>query len=133
MGLLPPKYNQAGRSRSRGKKSAKLKQAEKEHEKFLKSMGIDPTKKPKLNGAVELPNSGIERPAKSINTSDAIPSSGIAKDDVAMMRHKGIESDETIKAIEDRSKRIAPAYNKGPLQYVSDLNDLKTNQRRPSE
>jgi hypothetical protein len=35
------------------------------------------------------------------------------------------ESAATVKAIEDKAKRIAPAFNKGAVQYITDGTDAK--------
>jgi len=35
------------------------------------------------------------------------------------------ESAATVKAIEDKAKRLAPAFNKGAVQYITDETDAK--------
>ena len=35
------------------------------------------------------------------------------------------ERPETIKAIEEKAKRVAPAYNKGATQYITDGTEAK--------
>lgn len=36
------------------------------------------------------------------------------------------ESVATIKAIEEKKKRLAPSFNKGPVQYITDGADVET-------
>ena len=63
-----------------------------------------------------------ERKSKSAPTSDRIP--GPAPADDFMHAHKwkrGVREDEaTVKEIRRKASKIAPAYNKGALQYLPD-------------
>ena len=66
-----------------------------------------------------------ERKSKPAPTSDHIP--GPAPADDFMHAHKwkrGIREDvATVKEIRRKASKIAPAYNKGALQYLPDEND----------
>ena len=66
-----------------------------------------------------------ERKSKSAPTSDRIP--GPAPADDFMHAHKwkrGVREDEaTVKEIRRKASKIAPAYNKGALQYLPDEKD----------
>lgn len=70
--------------KSKVKKKPGWQKAQAEHNAFLKSMGIDPDKKPsKQKGAPlnETPKSPVSNSkAKPIPTSDVIPGSGVAKE-----------------------------------------------------
>jgi len=63
-----------------------------------------------------------ERKPKTAPTSDRIPGSAPATN--LMHDHKwkrgAEESGATVKEIRRKASRIAPAYNKGPLQYLPD-------------
>jgi hypothetical protein len=60
--------------------------------------------------------------------SNTIPGGVAAKRD-KLTDHKwkrgAEESAATVKAIEEKSKRIAPAFNKGAVQYITDETDAK--------
>ena len=66
-----------------------------------------------------------ERRSKIPPTSDRIPASAPADD--FMYAHKwkrGVREDEaTVKEIRRKASKIAPAYNKGALQYLPDEKD----------
>jgi hypothetical protein len=59
--------------------------------------------------------------------SNTIPGYGFKRsvDDWKWKRDRG-ESVETIKEIERKKTRVAPAYNKGATQYITDGADIKT-------
>jgi len=90
-----------------------------------KRLGIGPAKP--LRGAKPSPlvAKSWERKSKSAPTSDRIP--GPAPADDFMHAHKwkrGVREDEaTVKEIRRKASKIAPAYNKGALQYLPDEKD----------
>lgn len=58
MAMLPPKYNHLGRSNQKLRNPPQTKEllaAKAEHDRFLRSMGIDLKRRPRLKGAVESP------------------------------------------------------------------------------
>jgi hypothetical protein len=61
-------------------------------------------------------------------TSGSIPTGGGFVKSVEDYRWKrGVtESEATIKAIQDKKRRIAPLYSKGAAQYITDGEDLNT-------
>ena len=93
------------------------------HEKWLKKMGLLPhqikEKRTKLGKVkVSLPNLKTE---ENYPLSNNIAGNGF-KTDIITNLHK--ESPETQKAILDKASRIAPLFNKGPCQFITDGTDL---------
>lgn len=114
---------------------AKISKAERiriEHEAFLRSHGIDPSKRPRVKPTTQSPlvAAGAKRTVKLIEPSSNVPGNG-TRADLQMRAERGQESKETVDAINALKSRVAPAYNKGPLMLVSNPEDLKTNMRRP--
>jgi hypothetical protein len=70
----------------------------------------------------------LEVESNAAPMSNTIPGGIAAKRD-KLTDHKwkrgAEESAATVKAIEDKAKRIAPAYNKGAVQYITDETDAK--------
>lgn len=89
--------------------------AQKAHDKFLRKVGVDPTKKPKLRGAVSNPlhASAGKRDVHLVPTSDSIPGNGVAR-----------------KANPDCALPVAQVYHKGPLMVVTDMKSLDGSKRR---
>lgn len=87
-----------------------------------KRLGIGPARP--LSGAKPSPLEARswERKAKLPPTSDRIPGSAPATDFMHAHRwKKGIkENPSTVKEIRRKASKIAPAYNKGALQYLPD-------------
>jgi hypothetical protein len=85
-----------------------------------------------LKGAIPSPlaASSRERRAKPAPTSDRIPGSAPAADLLHAHKWKrGVkETEATAKEMQRKAARIAPAYNKGALQYLPDEN----NDQRPT-
>lgn len=82
MGLVRGMTTTNTRKRKAKKKTASQIQAEKDHEQFLKKMGVGKTKLPtnaqgKRTGICDIPDYSVERV-----TSDCIPASGPAKERV---------------------------------------------------
>jgi hypothetical protein len=91
-------------------------------QKTKKRFGIETAKA--LQGAKESPlvAKGCKRKPKTAPTSDRIPGSAASPD--FMHAHKwkrgATETEATIKEIRRKASKIAPAYNKGALQYLPD-------------
>ncbi len=86
------------------------------HEKFLRKHGIDPSRKPRLRGAVASPlDVKPERQAPTVPTSDRIPGAGPQdRRPQKPKTHFG----------------IAQVYHKGPLMVVTNFADLEGSKRR---
>jgi len=86
------------------------------HDKFLRGLGIDPTSKPLLRGAVVNPLDASSRSAPSeprVPLSNDIPGSGTAR---KPMPHCNLP--------------VAQTYHKGPLMVVTDMQQLEGSKRR---
>jgi hypothetical protein len=87
-----------------------------------KRLGVGPVKS--LSGAKPSPleAKSWERKAKLPPTSDRIPGPAPATDFMHAHRwKKGVrENVDTVKEIRRKASKIAPAYNKGALQYLPD-------------
>jgi hypothetical protein len=94
--------------------SKKLLAAKAAHDKFLRSHGIDPDRKPTLRGVVknDLVVTGNNRVTAMPPTSDKIPASGPVR--------KTFVCDLP----------IAQVYHKGPLMVVTDMKTLDGSKRR---
>jgi hypothetical protein len=109
------------RSEYRKKQEAK-EQASRTLRQTKKRLGVRPAKP--LRGAKPSPLVARtwERKPKSAPTSDRIPGPAPAKD--FMHAHKwkrgATETEATVKEIRRKASKIAPAYNKGALQYLPD-------------
>lgn len=100
------------------KPSIKQLRSREEHMKYLASMGYTPGMK--IERTAELPKYEYRRV-----TSDSIPGGGGFKKSVEDYKWKKDreESASTIKEIEHKKSRLAPAFNKGAVQYVTDGTD----------
>ena len=109
------------RSDYRKKQEAK-ERAAKALQETKKRLGIKPARP--LQGAKESPlvAKGWTRGPRTAPTSDRIPGSAASRD--FMHTHKwkrgATETEATVKEIRRKASRIAPAYNKGALQYLPD-------------
>lgn len=97
------------------KPSIKQLRSKEEHMKYLASLGYTPGMR--IERTVELPKYEYRRV-----TSDRIPGGGGFKRSVEDYKWKKDqeESAATIKEIERKKTRLAPAYSKGAVQYVTD-------------
>lgn len=85
------------------------------HERFMRGMGIDTTKKPLLRGAVVNPlhaESGA-RDEPRVSTSDKVPGNGSAR-----------------RANPVLALPVAQVYHKGPIMVVTDPSTLDGSKRR---
>ena len=119
-------YTNQSSGRKHKSASKKLAQARLEHAGFLLSLGIVPSKRRAKPAPVyNFPDLSVKSVAP---TSDNLYVGGGYKrtiDDYKWRKDQA-ESKETIKAIEQKRKRIAPIYNKGPAAYIVDGEDLTT-------
>lgn len=83
---------------------------------YIRSLGVTklPTLTYRRDETRDIPSLGGGKPGALVNNS--------VMDPMALSR----ESPEVRAAIIAKSKRLAPAYNKGAVQYVSDETDPKT-------
>lgn len=97
------------------KPSIKQLRSKEEHMKYLASLGYTPGMR--IERTAELPKYEYRRV-----TSDRIPGGGGFKRSVEDYKWKKDqeESAATIKEIERKKTRLAPAYSKGAVQYVTD-------------
>jgi hypothetical protein len=106
-------------------KSKKLLEAQAAHRRYLTSLGIS-LKKTKLRGNTA--NwSDLTIQSNAAPLSNTIPGSGakLSLDDYKWKKDMQ-ESPEAIAEAEKKKTRIAPAYNKGPLMYITDNADTKS-------
>jgi hypothetical protein len=94
--------------------SKKMQAALSAHDKFLRSVGFDPSRKVRLGGVIknDLVVSGNNRVTNNIPTSDRIPAHGPTR--------KTFTCDLP----------IAQVYHKGPLMVVTDMKTLEGSKRR---
>lgn len=97
------------------KVSAKLAKARAAHDKFLRSVGVDPSKKPSLSGYVDNPLTAStgKRDTSGVSTSDKIPAGGFRRKENAPC-----------------DLPVAQVYHKGPLMVVTDMSTLNGSKRR---
>lgn len=102
-------------SSPRKKPSIRQLRSKEEHLAYLKSLGYTPGMR--IERTAELPKYSYTRV-----TSDRIPGGGGFKRSVEDYKWKKDkeESAATIKEIERKKSRLAPAYSKGAVQYVTD-------------
>jgi hypothetical protein len=106
-------------------KSKKLLEAQSSHRKFLSSMGVT-SNRTKLKGNIS--NwSDLSVKSNAAPLSNDIPASAakISLDDYKWKKDQQ-ESPEAIAEAERKKTRIAPAYNKGPLMYITEDTDTKS-------
>jgi len=107
------------------KKSKRLQQAQKDHERALRRLGVTGNKPGPVNS---IPNYTVKR-APERPVEDQFPIGMVcAKKDLNDHRWKRdrTETPEAIQATEQKKKRIAPQYNKGGDQYITDQTALET-------
>lgn len=106
-------------------KSKRLLEAQAAHRRFLTSMGVS-LKKSNLRGSVSnMPDLTIQSNAAPL--SNTIPGSGAKRSlDDYKWKKDVQESPEAIAEAEKKKTRIAPAYNKGPVMYITEDADIKS-------
>ena len=111
MGLMHPMYNHIGRSRKKKrKKTASMIVAEKSHNAWLKSMGLD--KKPKR----------VNRTMISVNYHTELP----VEEKKTFIQPDWSPCVKKPERITDKPYTVAIAYNKGAYQVISpkDIKDI---------
>jgi len=84
-------------------------------------MGISSVAKKRVS-PVSFPDLTVDR--KGATLSNAIPSNGFKRSmDDYKWRKDRVESQEAIVEAERKKSRVAPAYNKGPVMYVTDADE----------
>lgn len=108
-------------SKPKPNRSRSYMQAKAEHQKFLASMGISAPKK-RTGNPNNFPDLTVDR--KGAALSNAIPANGFKRsiDDYKWRRDRE-ETQEAIVAAERKKSRVAPAYNKGPIMFVTEADD----------
>jgi hypothetical protein len=112
-------YTNQSSGRKRKSQSKRLAAAKIEHQKFLASVGYHGKLKRKYHS--NMPDLKVENGSSVADVSNAIPANGFKRsvDDWRWKRDR-VESAETVKEIERKKTRVAPAFNKGATMYVSD-------------
>ena len=121
-------YMSTNKSKVKGKKlanTAAKRAADAAHEKWLKERGLHPSQRDlqkafKGKRKIDAPNLKVEENAP---LSNKIEANGIARG-VMVNLHK--EKPEVQAAILEKASRVAPLYNKGGLQLITDGDDLKS-------
>lgn len=134
MHMVHPGLSTLNTGKNRKKLNAKQQRALAEHEAWLRKQGVHPDQlnkqkkqKPKL---LEISSAFSSESAKLSNT---VVSGGFKKtiwdtkwkrtyeDDPLMAERE----DDALRKADARKSRLMPLYNKGPVQYCTDMNTLK--------
>lgn len=125
MAILPIYYNTTNfRKRKARKPTQAMIESQRLTEELLEKVGYY---KPRKSQSKKFSYSlAVESNAAPL--SNTIPGGAAAKRDLRT-EHKWKrdceEKPETIRAIEEKAMRVAPAYNKGAVQYITDQTDAK--------
>lgn len=116
-------------SRKKPVTNKRLLAAQAAHDKFLRGLGLDPSKKPTLHGVVDNPMTASSHVrGKEPKLAHSVPANG-TKRDMLVEIHAGREEEATLR---ERDKYlIGPAYNKGGYTVLSraELGDAKRRDR----
>lgn len=102
----------------------RLARARAEHDKWLEKRGLLPSQIRTRLGKPKLLQPWDVKPMPKPNECNTY-TAGV--NSIWEKIRKGEEKPETVQAIIDKSKRIAPLYNKGAVQYVGDDPDVIRN------
>jgi hypothetical protein len=106
-----------------------LQKATEEHKKFLRSMGIpEKINRKKIDRSYTMEGSYLANYVRAPDVcSNTIVAGGYKRtvDDYKWRRDRG-ETIDTIKEIERKKTKVAPLYNKGSTQYITDGEDPTT-------
>lgn len=106
-------------------KSKRLLEAQAAHRKFLTSMGVSLKKSTLRGNTANWSDLTVQSNAAPL--SNTIPGSGAKRSlDDYKWKKDVQENPEAIAEAEKKKTRIAPAYNKGPLMYITDDADTKS-------
>lgn len=114
-------------SKKRVANTAALRKAKADLDDLYRSLGFDPTKKPRVRSKGLWKPEDHDLPLHS--PSDRIPGNG-SKRTLQMEVQAGRESPETLRVVEARKKMVAPAFNKGPMMLVTRNEELRGSKRR---
>jgi len=111
----------------RRKVSKKILEANRAHNEYIRDIIYKHGSVSKVDKTFNLDTPIYYRETNLPPVSNSIPGGGYKKsiDDYKWKRGKE-ESTQAIVEIEKKKRRIAPAYNKGANQYISDGADIKT-------
>lgn len=117
MALMPSFYTTT-KTNSKKKKAANSYRNDPEYKAFLKRMGVKG-----YNGerTAEVPSLKVEN---SVPLSDTIPGGSFSKKDIHSMTKN--ESKKVADEIRRKATCVAPAYNKGAYQFITEGTDLHT-------
>lgn len=107
------------------KQSKRLLAAKADHFRFLAAMGVARLPAKRQNNPDNFPDLTV--PHRGAKLSNEIPGNGYKKsvDDYRWKRDRE-EKQEAIIEAERKKARVAPAYNKGPVMYVTDADDPRS-------
>lgn len=107
-------------SKKKKNNSKKFLQAKQEHDKFLASHGLSSKISRRKNYATSFPDLAVSSRCTA-TVSNQIPGNGFKRTiDDYKWRTGREEKPEVIAETERKKKRIAPAFNKGPVMYITD-------------
>lgn len=97
-------------------------QSKEYHDNFLKKYGVHPTqlKNKKDKYKVDIPNYKVYNKYELSNKIEKTPGKN------GVMENRFKESPSVRAEIEAKAKRVAPAFNKGAIQYITDGTDPAT-------
>jgi len=101
---------------------------QREHDRFLRSHGIDPDRSPELTGAVERIGEPPSLAAPVVPLGDTVPATSPRRDRLDALALSR-EDDGTREGMLRRAARTAPKWNKGGYMYVSDNADMVNGRR----
>lgn len=111
-------HQRSSKKKRQPKRTKSFLLAKTEHARFLASHGVTPSKRIRGN-----PSNWADLSVQSnaAPLSNQIPSNGFRKSvDDYKWRKGREEKPEVIAETERKKKRIAPAFNKGPVMYITD-------------
>jgi len=125
MAILPIYYNTTNfRKRKARKPTQAMIESQRLTEELLEKVGYYKPRKPQSKKF----SYSLAVESNAAPLSNTIPGGAAAKRDLRT-EHKWKrdceEKPETIRAIEEKAMRVAPAYNKGAVQYITDQTDAK--------
>lgn len=103
------------------KPSKRLLAAKAEHYRFLAAMGVARIPAKRANNPDNFPD--LTMPARGAKLSHTIPANGYKRTVENYKWKNTSEKPEVIAETERKKSRVAPAYNKGPVMYVTDADD----------
>ena len=118
-------YTRQSSGRKKRSKSKRFLQAQVEHQKFLASVGFS-AKRKNADRIYNMPDLSCESDAAPLGNRLSFEGGYKRSIDDHKWRRDRVESAATIKEIERKKTKTAPAYNKGGYQYITDDCDPTT-------